>query len=423
VGLRIHRAFFALTAAGYCACALETSGLLDIADAGDGGPSADVDVGGDMTLGESAAADGLPSTDAGGDSSGEGGQGADTSDGNGQGADASDGGTTTTAADADARADVAADGFVQATSDGNTDAPADGLADGAADAPADATADVVADSGPWPILWNGGAIADPLFVQNDWVNFCVTLVACGEMPSISACIALQHQPSSPDALIPPYDPIVHGVNTASPNCGQVATVLGDGSMCPRTSADACSGNSLVTCRWGFKMTIDCGRLGMVCSNGNGNAGCGFGDCAGWQEGSTFCAGPYVVQCKSGRYIPLQDCQTFGATCVGPDGIAQCRGNGMRCMGGPTCGGASIVACMQGHTASADCSALYDPSFACVMGNGAVPTCAAGQACDPASYVDMCGGGNQVDICNAGATLKYNCRVNSWGACASGHCVP
>jgi hypothetical protein len=377
-------------------CGLGTGGLLDLPDA---------------STGDGVAPDGSVIDGPAGD----------------EGLPADDGGPSTDAGDSvEASADVALDAPADAR-DARADAPPDAR-DARVDAPDDAPADAPTDSGPLPIVWDGGAIADPPFVDTDWVSFCATLGACGLMPSMSACVALSPQPTSHDALIPPLSIINRVVNVASPNCTSVSQALGNGSMC--TAADACSGNSLVTCRMGFMMTIDCGGLGMVCTNGNGNPGCGFGDCAASQEGSTYCVGPYnVAQCTSGRYVPLLDCLTFGATCAGPDATARCQGQGgMACAGGPTCNSGSIAECINGVPLNADCAGLYDPnalSFTCVTSTTGAPLCAAGIACDPATFVDTCNGGmNMVHFCNAGAMANFNCAMGGFlNGCTGGHCVP
>ncbi|HXN31846.1 MAG TPA: hypothetical protein VN894_08295, partial [Polyangiaceae bacterium] len=291
-------------------------------------------------------------------------------------------------------------------------------------APADAAAEAPADTGPLPIVWDGGAIVDPQFYDSDWITFCVALVACGEMPSVSACVALLHQPSSLDALIPTPD-IVASVNNAQPNCRQVRRALGGGLACPSATADTCNGNSLVTCRLGFTMTIDCGALGMVCSNGSGNVGCGFGDCAASQEGETYCVGPnYVAICSSGRYEPALDCQTFGGTCKGPPGTAQCQGTGgTMCSAGASCVGTSIVECMAGLLGSVDCSALYDPSFTCIAGDAGPPKCAGGTSCDPTLATDTCTQMDEVTFCNVGVSDTYDCTGNGYSGCDAGKCFP
>jgi hypothetical protein len=392
-----------------CACGLDQNGLLDASDAG---KESDATLVGDTGAADTAPSDGLPvSVDAPQDM--------------GTGAD-----VLVDVALEDrpiAMGDASPDSFAgphDAMPDTRADAIPDAMPEAMIDAPPDGTADAPVDSGPRPLIWDGGGVADPQFFDSDWIFFCSTLVACGEMPSVSACMSQLHQPSSPDALIPPFY-VVRNVNNASPMCAAVATALGGGTVCPSATADTCSGNSLSTCRLGFTMTIDCGRLGMVCSNGNGNAGCGFGDCAPSQEGKTYCVGSnYVARCKSGRYVPLLDCQTFAATCIGPPGAAQCQGGGRPCSGAaPSCSGTAIVQCMAGMQASLDCSSAYDPSFTCLLSAAAVPSCAADTMCDPGTYMDSCTGMNQLDFCNAGSVTTYNCRANAFNRCLGGHCMP
>jgi hypothetical protein len=275
-----------------------------------------------------------------------------------------------------------------------------------------------------PIVYDGGYIVDPQFSDSDWTAFCIALVACGQMPSISACVALLRQPSAPDALIPPPH-LVNSVNNAGSDCMSIGQLLGDGSTCPTTTEETCAGSSLVTCRWGFRMTVDCSPLGMVCSMGNGNAGCGFGDCSPTQEGKAYCVGPSeLVECNRGRYSPIQSCQTFGGSCGGPAETASCVGTGgSGCSGSAVCNGTSIVECLGGLLGSVDCSTLYGSSFTCILGSTGNPACAAGTACDPTTNVDTCVG-NKVSFCNAGAKASYDCSGSGWAAgCRGGHCAP
>jgi hypothetical protein len=175
------------------------------------------------------------------------------------------------------------------------------------------------------------------------------------------------------------------------------------------------------------MTIDCGSVGMVCSNGSGNPGCGFGDCSALEEGQTFCVGPnYVAQCTGGRYEPKLDCQTFGGSCVGPDRTAHCQGTGATCVASAAgCVGSRMVLCLGGLQGGIDCAAAYDQygtyGFKCLVDDGGAPTCAVDTACDPATSTDSCTSGTIVDFCNAGAPGTYNCS-SFWNFCDAGHCI-
>jgi hypothetical protein len=413
-----------------CACGLDKSGLLDVDATGDDGG-----LGGQGVVIDATGFDVEASTDDGARPTDE--------QGNVQ-EDAEAGPATDVEVTRDVFADVVeevgADSKAEARGDAprdapivdasRDDAPADAPPDSLVDAPpADGPgpSDAPTDSAPWPIVWDGGAITDPQFYDTDWISFCVALVACGEIPSISACLALLPQPSSPNTLLPPPDTIAN-VNNAAPACKQVRKALGGGAACPRTTADSCSDPaSFVTCRWGFTATIDCGALGMVCSygNGSGNVGCGFGDCSPSQEGETYCVGPnYVATCTRGRYQPALDCQTFGGRCIGPAGTAQCQGTGgTACTGGGSCVGTSVVECMGGLLGSVDCTALYDPTFTCLVDDAGSPTCAGGTSCDPAVASDTCTQGTQATFCNLGATGTYDCTGNGYSGCSGGHCVP
>lgn len=313
----------------------------------------------------------------------------------------------------DATPDIAVDG---ANDDANevADAPND-----TADAPSDAPNDVT----PAPIVYDGGVLADPTFSDAEWADFCVALVGCGELPSVSGCMALLKQPATSDALIPP-ETIVLATGIAAPTCDLVGDALNDGAAC--TAADTCSGSSLVTCRWGFRMTIPCGPLGMVCSNGNGNAGCGFGDCDASQEGLTYCVGAqYVATCTQGRYVPSLDCNTFGATCAGAPGSGACvASGGPSCITGATsCQGHDLVQCMGGQPGRVDCSQAYGQGFACFTDLLGDPTCAEDSACDPTTWMDSCNPDSTLSFCNAGFVDSYDCVGNAWGGCSAGTCTP
>jgi hypothetical protein len=422
-------ALLALTLAAVGGCALDKGGLLDVDD-GEDAPSGDDSVVVDAASADEASMDagatGDASTDVFADSGSE-----VAADGGGDaptearpGADAGVDAST----DASAREDldaVAGD----AARDGSVDAPIDAVRPSDAptdtEVPSDASSDAPNDTGPLPLVWDGGMVVDPQFDDGDWVSFCVALVACGEMPGVSSCVALLSQPSSGDALIPTPD-MVADVNNVAPDCEQVARALGGGQSCLVTTADSCDGNSLVTCRWGFAMKIDCGDLGLVCSSGNGNAGCGFGDCAPSQEGETYCIGSnYLARCASGRYEPALDCQTFGGMCVGLPGTAQCQGTGgPMCTGGATCSGTSIVQCMDGLLGSLDCSQAYDPTFSCFVDDAGAPVCAASQSCDPSLATDTCSRAmTKVRFCNEGVDDTYDCIGNGYSGCDGGKCFP
>ncbi len=332
------------------------------------------------------------------------------------------GGDSTLAASSDVGATDAAstvpfDAFIEAALD-PPDAPAA--------SPDDATAPETSGP-PAPIVWDGGAIARPLLSDVDWTSFCVALAACGQFPSISLCMALLRQPTDPDVLVP-SPTLVQCVGNAGPSCSAIAQCLNDGSKCkPNKVIDTCSGSSFATCRWGFLMTMDCADVGMVCTAGRANAGCGFGDCALSQEGASYCAGRFVVKCDRGRYTPTLDCTVSGATCGGAPGAARCEGSGPPCpssaAGVSTCRGASIDTCLGGRVASTDCLALYDPStsFTCVTDPASpAPRCGLGTACDPATYGDTCSGPQTATYCNAGAVDTYDC--SQWASgCKKGFC--
>ncbi len=332
---------------------------------------------------------------------------------------------------AEARSDSAADGRSDVTADGDADgALVDALAEGQADAAADVAegggdnADAADDATPEPIVWDGGTIPDPQFSDSDWIQFCAALTGCSQMPSISACVALLKQPSASDALIPP-PAMITGIENASPDCTVVADALDDGSPCASATADTCQGNALVTCRWGFRLTIDCGSIDMVCSGGD-NAGCGFGACSAAQEGQTYCVGSsYVAKCVGGRYVPSVDCKTFGGTCFGPAGSASCQGmTGVTCVDGPaTCMGDAIVTCMNGLAGGVDCTSAYDSTFTCLDDASGAPICAADDSCDPTTWLDTCTPAGGVSFCNAGAPSEYDCSSNAWSGCAGGKCTP
>jgi hypothetical protein len=388
-----------------CACGLDKNGLLEV-EGGIGRLSGDAEpvetgAGG----GKRSAPGGAEGRDAHGgaaDASNE--SSAPPRDAPTAQSDGSVEGSTTTSSDV-ATNDAATPKDAASTDDGRDDGGDDGR--------------------PLPIIYNGGAIADPKFNEAEWTSLCVALTACGLVPSMSGCGQPLGQPASPDVVVPSF-PMINAIMNAGSDCTRIRQILGDATTCSKGAADTCSGNSLVTCRWGFRLTADCGDFGMTCSSGSGNAGCGFGDCSKSQEGKTYCVGPsQLVQCNHGRYRPFLDCQTFGASCVGPDETSSCKGTaGPGCSGAPVCKGSTIVDCMDGYLAGARCDALYGAEFTCLSNDAGVPICAAGTACDPATHTDACLDNNQVTFCNAGAIASYDCKGTGWmGGCVAGRCVP
>jgi hypothetical protein len=257
------------------------------------------------------------------------------------------------------------------------------------------------DASPAPLLYDGGAIADPTFANGDWVKFCVGVTACFQAGSISRCMAALSPPGSATPVFPTPD-MIACVGNQGPDCTAVAACLGAGAKCnPQTTADTCSGSSWVTCRFGVKIVVDCAGLGLVCSPGAGNAGCGFGDCYAWQQGQRLCAGQYVVECNHGRYEPRLDCQLFGLSCGGAPG--QCQGDVSSCT-------------------NLDCAQLYqNGGFQCSVG-GAGPYCSLGNQC-VGTQMDTCDpAGHQAQFCNAGVPAQYDCHGAKWANdCQNGRC--
>jgi hypothetical protein len=280
-----------------------------------------------------------------------------------------------------------------------------------------------------PIVWDGGAIAPSSASTTTWVDFCVALVGCGHVPTISECLSHRPQPTTTDAVFPPQTMFACVVNAGS-DCTAVASCLGDGAQCdPPSYVATCQANDRVTeCPWGFVAVVDCAQLGMVCSKGAGNAGCGFGDCAPSQLGQSYCLGDYVVTCNGARYVPSLDCQSFKSTCVGAAGSSHCHGQGAACASGPACKGASIDICMDGKIGSADCAALYGSGFTCSEDDAGIPVCSAiGTkglgACDPPTNADTCANANKVTFCNAGTLATYSCDSQGWAnGCDGGQCT-
>ncbi len=437
---RVFRALCVLVMAVACGCSLDAGGLLDEdAEAGDEVPVSDgagdteTTPAWEATALDESSADAVEertdvvATEGGGDALGDA-MGDATVDAHADAQppdSAGEGGALDAASERAIDADAIADAPADTSRDGLTDSGAEGPegsdADGG-DAGADGPGSGANDGGAMPIVWDGGALVDPQFDDADWISFCTALASCGSVPSVSGCMALLKQPASADALIPPPD-MVSNVNGAAPTCRAVRKALGGGSACPSSTVDFCRANSLVTCRYGFTMTVDCTTLGMVCSQGNANAGCGFGDCAASQEGQTFCVGDtYLAQCTAGRFVPALDCQTWDATCVGPDGSAHCQGAGaIMCTTGASCIGTSVVDCFGGLLGSVDCSNAYDSSFSCFTDSTSKPVCASGTDCDPTTYTDTCDAMDQLTFCNAGTANTYDCTA-SYNHCDAGHCT-
>ena len=393
-----------------CACGLDKNGLLDV-EGGIGTVS-----GVDAEPVETGSGEGKRSSPGGGSV--------------GRGAHADAGGVADASHDSSApprdASTAQSDGSVDGTTMTSNDAALSDATMHDSATPTDAATGVVPESGPpLPIVYHGGEIIDPKFNDSEWSDLCVALTACGLVPSMSGCVELLGQPASPDVKVPSFT-MINAMMNAGSDCTRIHQILGDGTPCSTGVADTCSGNSLVTCRWGFRLTADCGDFGMTCSPGSANAGCGFGDCSGSQEGKTYCVGPsQLVQCNHGRYRPFLDCQTFGGSCVGPDETASCQGTaGPGCSGAPVCKGSTIVECMDGYLGGAHCDALYGSGFTCLSDAAGVPICAAGTACDPATYTDACMGNGQLTFCNAGAIATYDCRGAGWtGGCVAGRCAP
>jgi hypothetical protein len=297
-----------------------------------------------------------------------------------------------------------------APSDAPSEAPSDAAKDDAID---DATGQVPdvdssppppTDAAPAPLLYDGSYVAGPAFADSYWVGFCVGVTGCFNVGTISACLGHMPQPLDSNALIPPQS-MLACVDNAGKDCGSVYICLGGGSApCDsNTRPDSCSGNVFNTCLAGVPIAVDCGRLGLVCSEGAGNAGCGFGDCYAWQEGQTVCAGSnYLVECHNGRYRPLLDCQVLGLTCGGSP--AQCQNLSFGCAG---------VQCQQ---------LFGSGSFQCSVDANGMPRCTLDTACT-AAQADTCDStGVYTQFCNDGMSFSYNCQAAHWRGCNNGLCA-
>ena len=335
--------WLALWAAGLSAagCALDKNGLLDDSVAIDGGGP---DAANDGTI---ASGEGGGPGDDGGGSDGPGG-------GTGDGAPAGDG----------AKGDSASQPDV-------TPPPLD--------------------AGPAPLAYDGGVVADPTFSDDAWMKFCVGVTGCFDAGSISACMGGLPQPVDPPQFFPPPS-LIGCVGAQGSSCAQVKACFGIGGTCSTSTPDGCNGNAWTTCRMGGLLSVDCAALGMVCSLGSGNAGCGFGDCYAWQEGQTVCAGQYVVTCHQGRYEPKEDCRAVNATCGGSP--ASCLG---------------VVGCT-----SVSCGGPYqNGGFKCTVDPAGDPTCALGNQCGP-TQADSCDpAGHQAKFCNAGVPAQFDCHGAGW----------
>jgi hypothetical protein len=259
------------------------------------------------------------------------------------------------------------------------------------------------DASPAPLAYDGGALADPDLGDLDWIDFCVGVTGCFPAGSVSGCLGHMRQPGDTGALFPTPD-MLSCVKNAGHDCTAIAACIGAGGPCnPQSSHDSCNGNLWMTCQYGGELAIDCSTLGLVCSLGANNAGCGFGDCYAWQQGDRYCAGQYVVECNKGRYEPYRDCQTFGLACGGSPG--QCQGDTSTCN-------------------SVNCAQLTGyGSFQCSIGPGGTPICTAGNQCN-ALQQDTCDpSGHVVRFCNAGVPSTVDCHAAGWNNdCQGGVCT-
>jgi hypothetical protein len=290
----------------------------------------------------------------------------------------------------------------EAATDGGNDDPIDEVA-------SDANGDVDSapppvDAAPAPLSYDGATIADPDFAGNNWLGFCIGVASCYQGATVSACIGNQPQPFDPKTPIP--QSMLTCVQYAGSDCAAVfSCVQGGSTACNSTTRpDSCKGNVFNTCLAGAPLAIDCGPLGMVCSEGAGNPGCGFGDCYAWQEGQTVCAAQYVVECHNGRYQPHLDCQMLGLTCGGSP--AQCQNLTPGCAG-------------------VNCTNIFGSSvtYQCMLDGNGVPECVLGTECTP-SHTDTCdSSGMFVKYCDDGTTsYLYNCPSAHWAGCNNGLCV-
>jgi hypothetical protein len=196
--------------------------------------------------------------------------------------------------------------------------------------------------------------------------------------------------------------------------------IGD-ATCP--TDDTClDGDTLSTCRGLVPFEIDCaawdGNGGPLCVTGDGDAGCGVGECA--EIGET-CDGSERQDCEDG-ILAVSDCDRFGLDCalVGED--AECWSvTGDSCSGPDRCEGSVAIHCEGEVQTETDCSGRV-AGASCFLGGGSGTGdayCGFGDECDPdlSEPVETCEG-DSLRYCLLGAWVTVDCTELGFAGCTA-----
>jgi len=207
---------------------------------------------------------------------------------------------------------------------------------------------------------------------------------------------------------------------------------------PSACASSCSGDVFTGCGDGAELTLNCSRFGLGCDPA--------ANCVA--EAAVACAGSLAPSCSAQGEVTFCDdgflrktpCQALGYRCV--DG--QCVGAGDTCSSdssssqleqatpvGTGCSGATLQACLGGHSTSIDC-ATQGSGFTC-QSLGSSFFCGLAAECMPASNsasaeAATCDG-TTLSFCNAGRLEHLDCAALGFSGCeldrALGHygCTP
>jgi hypothetical protein len=318
-----------------------------------------------------------------------------------------------------------------------------GLAQGTRDGGTDGRADVASEAAST--------------AQEQWIDFCLVITACGLYVNASPPLNLMTQCAADargQVVGPDYAPWVDPawqacVLAAGTSCDKAAACANGGSSddsCEAsTPSPSCKGSLGQYCDGQRQWSYDCSMLGGVCTP---SLGCTSGQsCAAGPADYASCQGENVGLCSvnaadggtEGHFVVGVFCGNVGGSSCGKYACQHCEEGVLEpgCVGlGPACttdrcDGATLVSCVGGHEARTDCT----PSgLECVSRKDSkfdfatAEFCAQGTECNTSAfcglgtecgydYADSCKG-NVLTYCDVGKITTLDCVAAGWKSCVS-----
>ena len=183
---------------------------------------------------------------------------------------------------------------------------------------------------------------------------------------------------------------------------------------PLVVGASCSGKEITFTPSGATspLRFDCGAMGQECVDPGtalDRAGCGVLSCLVAAPTPPSCEGTVASACSGYGQRPKVDCARSGRTCQVVDQNAVCAGSGTACDAAEkvTCSGSQATYCAVGARATVDCATTSVATRCAAGASSSEPCTAAGTACNPAAFVDVCDGSG-LQVCVDGSIATIPC---------------